>query len=118
LADVSPDECVADYWLDAMDSEDLINRVLSVWNSRSGTERSRAYQVFQLKWGANEAEIKKAFRVLALRLHPDKCSSERAPDAMMAINKCKELLEESAKPAGYRPREPYQPTRTRCVVAL
>jgi len=55
------------------------------------------YQVLGVAKGASDDEIKKAYRKLALRLHPDKCSEDGATDAFKKVSEAFSTLSDSEK---------------------
>jgi curved DNA-binding protein CbpA len=55
------------------------------------------YEVLGLERSADAAAIKKAYRKLALRLHPDKCSAPSAEAAFKAVSSAFDTLSDSAK---------------------
>ena len=55
------------------------------------------YRVLSLERGAGEAEVKKAYRRLALRLHPDKNAAPRAADAFKLAARAFACLSDPAK---------------------
>jgi hypothetical protein len=59
------------------------------------------YAVLGLKKGASEAQIKKAFRKLALEWHPDLNASPDAEQKFIAINDAYETLTEGKQEATY-----------------
>ena len=56
--------------------EGLCNHVLSIWN-QGGAPVGRARQIFGVSTTATAMDIKKAYRSLALRIHPDKNLSHK-----------------------------------------
>lgn len=59
------------------------------------------YEVLGVAKGASEADIKKAYRKLALEWHPDRNKSEGASDKFKQINEAFEVLSDPQKKARY-----------------
>eukprot|EP01054_Gregarina_sp_Poly1_P010165 Gregarina_sp_Poly_1__10164@NODE_699_length_6701_cov_39_270274_g527_i0_p3_GENE_NODE_699_length_6701_cov_39_270274_g527_i0NODE_699_length_6701_cov_39_270274_g527_i0_p3_ORF_typecomplete_len390_score50_62DnaJ/PF00226_31/7_3e25DUF1977/PF09320_11/0_00015RPT/PF13446_6/0_0057TPR_16/PF13432_6/0_0084TPR_16/PF13432_6/1_1e03TPR_14/PF13428_6/0_023TPR_14/PF13428_6/1_1e03PMI_typeI/PF01238_21/0_008TPR_MalT/PF17874_1/0_062TPR_MalT/PF17874_1/2_9e03TPR_9/PF13371_6/0_095TPR_8/PF13181_6/0_14TPR_8/PF13181_6/6_3e03TPR len=59
------------------------------------------YQMLGLKQDANDDAIKKAYRKLALQLHPDKNSAPKAEEAFKKISKAFQTLSDAAKRKRY-----------------
>lgn len=59
------------------------------------------YQILGVTKGASDAEIKKAYRKLALEYHPDRNKSKEADAKFKEINKAYEVLGDSQKKAQY-----------------
>ncbi|CAH0481043.1 unnamed protein product [Peronospora belbahrii] len=59
------------------------------------------YEVLAVQQNATENEIKKAYRKLALKLHPDKNSAPGAEDAFKAVGKAFSILSDPDKRAHY-----------------
>lgn len=59
------------------------------------------YEVLGVSKGANEQEIKKAYRKLALEWHPDRNKSSQASDKFKEINEAFEVLSDPQKRARY-----------------
>ncbi|RLN63065.1 hypothetical protein BBJ29_001860 [Phytophthora kernoviae] len=59
------------------------------------------YEVLNVQQTATESEVKKAYRKLALRLHPDKNSAPGAEDAFKAVGKAFTILSDPDKRAHY-----------------
>lgn len=59
------------------------------------------YKILGLKKGATEKEIKKAFRTLALKYHPDKSKDPRAIDKFRAVAEAYEVLRDSKRRKQY-----------------
>ena len=55
------------------------------------------YEILKIEKTANDNEIKKSYRKLAVRLHPDKNSHPRAAEAFKHINKAWEVLSDPSK---------------------
>ena len=59
------------------------------------------YNVLGIKENAQESEIKKAYRSLSLKYHPDRNSSQEAKDKMTEINEAFEILGDSQSKQKY-----------------
>ena len=59
------------------------------------------YQVLGLTRGADEKEIKQAYRKLALKFHPDKNAAEDAEERFKEIGEAYEILSDEEKKAAY-----------------
>ena len=59
------------------------------------------YELFGVSRGASDAELKKAYRKLALQLHPDKNTAPGAEDAFKKVNKAWDILSDGNKRATY-----------------
>ncbi|TPX61336.1 hypothetical protein PhCBS80983_g01213 [Powellomyces hirtus] len=59
------------------------------------------YEILGLTKGCSDAEIKKAYRKLALQFHPDKCGAPGTDDAFKAIGHAFAVLGDSDKRAKY-----------------
>lgn len=59
------------------------------------------YKILGVEKGASEDEIKKAYRKLALRLHPDKCKDAGAEDAFKKVGEAFSVLSDSEKRQTY-----------------
>lgn len=55
------------------------------------------YEVLQIDKSATDDQIKKAYRKLALRFHPDKCKAPQAEDAFKKISKAFQCLSDAYK---------------------
>ena len=62
---------------------------------------SNFYDVLGVSKGASDDEIKKAYRKLALKLHPDKCRVSGAEDAFKAVSRAFSCLSDPNKRASY-----------------
>jgi len=59
------------------------------------------YRILNIDKSAKEADIKKAYRKLALLLHPDKCSVEGAEDAFKRVSTAYSCLSDASKRRTY-----------------
>ena len=59
------------------------------------------YELFGVSRGASDADLKKAYRKLALQLHPDKNTAPGAEDAFKKVNKAWDVLSDGNKRATY-----------------
>jgi DnaJ family protein B protein 12 len=59
------------------------------------------YEILGVSKSASEADLKKAYRKLALQFHPDKCKAPGATDAFKAIGKAFSILSDSKKREQY-----------------
>lgn len=59
------------------------------------------YEILGVNKSASEAELKKAYRKLALQFHPDKCKAPGATDAFKAIGKAFSILSDPKKREQY-----------------
>jgi len=59
------------------------------------------YQLLGVSKGASDADIKKAYRKLALEYHPDRNKSKEAEAKFKAVNKAYEVLSDSRKRQSY-----------------
>ena len=59
------------------------------------------YEVLGLSRGANDAEVKKAYRKLALKLHPDKCQAAGAEECFKTVSRAFACLSDPNKRAAF-----------------
>ena len=59
------------------------------------------YTVLAVPRSASDDDVKRAYRQLALRLHPDKCGAPRAPDAFRAVSRAFACLSDPARRRTY-----------------
>ena len=59
------------------------------------------YDIFSCDKSASEADLKKAYRKLALQLHPDKNTAPGAEDAFKKVNKALDVLSDKGKRSTY-----------------
>lgn len=59
------------------------------------------YNVLEIDKSASSSEIKKAYRKLSLRFHPDHCSDSNASEKMAEINQAYEILSDAQKKQEY-----------------
>lgn len=59
------------------------------------------YSILNLSKGAGDDEIKKAYRKLALRLHPDKCQEDGAEEAFKRVGEAFSVLSDEQKRKRY-----------------
>jgi len=70
-----------------------VNKILS--------NKKDYYKVLGLEKGASPAEIKKAYRKAALKLHPDKNTAPRADEAFKVVGKAFSVLTDDDKKSAY-----------------
>ncbi|EJD47945.1 DnaJ-domain-containing protein [Auricularia subglabra TFB-10046 SS5] len=73
---------------------DLVRRVRSC-------QVTEYYEILSLKKGCDEAEVKKAYKKLALQLHPDKNGAPGADEAFKLVSKAFQVLSDPDKRAMY-----------------
>ncbi|ABO93948.1 predicted protein, partial [Ostreococcus lucimarinus CCE9901] len=59
------------------------------------------YRVLGIERGASDADIKKAYRKLALKLHPDKCQAAGAEEVFKTVSKAFACLSDPNKRAAF-----------------
>jgi len=74
------------------------------------------YQILSIDRSASDDDIKKAYRKLALKLHPDKCKAAHAEEAFKAVSKAFSCLSDSDKRA-YYDRTGYENTAAAAAAA-
>ncbi|ORY55752.1 hypothetical protein BCR35DRAFT_315995 [Leucosporidium creatinivorum] len=57
------------------------------------------YEILAIEKGCSDSEVKKAYRKLALGLHPDKCGAPGAEEAFKMVSKAFQVLSDSNKRA-------------------
>lgn len=60
-------------------------------------DKQAFYEVLRVERSANDVEIKKSYRKLAIKLHPDKNPHPRASEAFKVINRAFEVLSDGEK---------------------
>lgn len=60
------------------------------------------YEILELEQEANDAEIKKRFRMISILIHPDKCKHEKAPDAFHVLEQAYKTLMDPEKRRMYQ----------------
>ena len=65
------------------------------------TKKRDYYEVLGVPRGASEEEIKKAFRKLALKYHPDRNKEKGAEDKFKEINEAYQVLSDSSLRSKY-----------------
>ena len=73
----------------------------SIKNILEHRKKGDLYGILGLEKGATDAEIKKQYRKLALRLHPDKCGAPKTDDAFKAISHAWTVLGDEEKKDNY-----------------
>lgn len=64
-------------------------------------KRKGHYEVLSITRTASEGEIKKSYRKLALKFHPDKCGAPEADEAFKAVSTAYAVLSDPQKRAAY-----------------
>jgi len=70
----------------------LVVAVLFMLQTTQGKERFRPYEILEIKRGATQQEVKKAYRRLVKDHHPDKNKAPDAQDKFVKLTKAYELL--------------------------
>lgn len=68
---------------------------------KTSTTKKTHYEILELKRDVSKSNIKKAYRRLALKYHPDRSSEPDAEDRMKEINIAYEILSDPEKRASY-----------------
>ena len=61
-------------------------------------DKSKYYKILELESDASESEIKKAYRKMALKYHPDKNPSQEAQEKFKSISEAYEILTNKTTP--------------------
>ncbi|KAG0671014.1 hypothetical protein C6P42_003691, partial [Pichia californica] len=72
------------------EQKELVEEILSI-------NRTDYYKVLKVDKSSNEVEIKKSYRKLAIKLHPDKNKHPKASEAFKVIAKAFEVLGDDSK---------------------
>ncbi|KAH8067297.1 hypothetical protein JL721_7708 [Aureococcus anophagefferens] len=90
-------------------ADDAVDAVLRAAPTRS------LYDVLGVPEAATHDDLRKAYRRLVLKIHPDKCRSPRAAEAFLVVSSAYEVLADAAARRGYdaelRRRAPPAPDR-------
>jgi DnaJ family protein C protein 16 len=70
----------------------LVVVVMVMLQTTNGKERFRPYEILEIKRGATQQEVKKAYRRLVKDYHPDKNKAPDAQDKFVRLTKAYELL--------------------------
>ena len=65
------------------------------------SKKNDYYAVLSVERTATDSEIKKAYRKLAVKIHPDKCQGTGAEEAFKIVSKAFACLSDSEKRAAY-----------------
>lgn len=68
-----------------------------IWNNKADKMGKDFYKILGIQKGANDDEIKKAYRKLALKYHPDKNKSAGAEERFKEIAEAYEVLSDKKK---------------------
>ncbi|KMS97653.1 hypothetical protein BVRB_5g125020 [Beta vulgaris subsp. vulgaris] len=74
------------------EKRNLMNRVAFVSASATATTFADPYQTLSLHRDASESEVKKAFRRLALKYHPDVCREDNCTVKFHQINEAYDMV--------------------------
>ncbi|RAL41412.1 hypothetical protein DM860_010206 [Cuscuta australis] len=83
------------------------SRVSCVGSSSSSSSVSDPYKTLKIRHGASESEVKKAFRRLALRYHPDVCRGSNCGTQFHQINEAYGIVMSQLKEKTNVPQEEY-----------
>lgn len=72
------------------DQEKIVIKILSL-------KQDQYYEILQVEKSASDNDIKKSYRKLAIKLHPDKNPHPRASEAFKSVNKAWGVLSDPAK---------------------